>query len=212
MSAAFWQVILLPERSNLGVDRDRLCRSALGLLRSYTFLIQHESDLVVAQTDDLRLIPKDVDWEAFCKFSAEIARVSDFNVSDRYLYGEIRLSRLNLYAPIMFGTFHYQRVHGQFADYFARLYVPVLFYFASMAMILGGMQVTLTGYQTQGTGPEFVLWPFFFRFSVIAVFLGLGTMVCFIALWVWIVIREWRFSYREHRRRRVDMEKLSHSA
>ena len=172
-------------------------------------LISHESDLMIAQNDNLRLVPKTINWAAFCRFSSEIAKIQDNGVSGRYLYGELRLSRLNLYAPILFGTFNYQRTHGQFVKYFARMYGPVLFYFAVMTMTLSGMQVVLTGYQAQRTGPAFVMWSFFLWFSVVAIFLGLGTMAFFIALWLWIVSREWTFSYREKRKRCADVEKLS---
>lgn len=47
--------------------------------------------------------------------------IDDAKVSGRYLYGELRLSRLNIYAPLLLRKFHYEQVHEQYGDYFERL-------------------------------------------------------------------------------------------
>ncbi|KAK5010087.1 hypothetical protein LTR28_011877 [Elasticomyces elasticus] len=103
----------------------------------------HESDLVIAQQDHLRLVPKDVSWTQFCGFISAFVDTKDTDVSGRYYYGELRLSRLNLYAPLLFRTFHYEQVYGQYGDYFARLYGPVLFVFAVLSTVLNAMQVEM---------------------------------------------------------------------
>ena len=64
-------------------------------------------------------------------------------MSGRYRYGELRLTRLNLYAPLLLRKFHYEQVHGQNGDFFGRLYGPVLFVFAVVSIILNAMQVEL---------------------------------------------------------------------
>jgi hypothetical protein len=64
-------------------------------------------------------------------------------VSDRYCYGELRFSRLNFYAPIFFRRFSFEQLHGQYSDYFGRLYGPVLFVFAIVSTLLNSMQVEM---------------------------------------------------------------------
>ncbi|KAB5515648.1 hypothetical protein GE09DRAFT_1195942 [Coniochaeta sp. 2T2.1] len=71
----------------------------------------------------------------------------DVDVSPRYHYGELRLSRLNFYAPFLFGKFNFQKPHGQYSDYFARFYGPVLFGFAVASTVLNSMQVEMADEQ-----------------------------------------------------------------
>jgi hypothetical protein len=98
----------------------------MGYIRTYRYLIQHESDFVIAQQDHLRLVPLDVKWTEFCRFISTFGHIKDVDVSGRYSYGELRLLRLNFYAPFLLGKFHFEQIHGQYGDYFARLYGPIL--------------------------------------------------------------------------------------
>jgi hypothetical protein len=99
-------------------------------LRTYRYVIQHKSDFVIAQKDGLSLVPKDVSWIQFCFFISDFTSFQDGDVSSRYCYSELRLSRLNLYASVFLQRFYYEQVHWQYSDYFARLYGPILFIFA----------------------------------------------------------------------------------
>ncbi|KAL4766827.1 hypothetical protein BDW60DRAFT_221018 [Aspergillus nidulans var. acristatus] len=86
-----------------------LGKAALGYLRTYFYLVQHESDLRIAQDPALGLVPKEVTWIQFCHFSANLKDIPDNEVSGRYQYGEIRLTRLNYYAPVLLGRTRYHR-------------------------------------------------------------------------------------------------------
>lgn len=68
-------------------------------------------------------------------------------MSTRYCYGELRLTRLNFYAPLLLGKLHFEQVHGQYGDFFGRLYGPLLFAFAIVSTILNSMQVALASEQ-----------------------------------------------------------------
>ena len=116
--------------------------SALGFLRTYYYLIQHESDFEIAR-NETRLLPPDITWTDFCAFSKDFVDISDDTVSERYHYGELRQTRLNLYAKLIIGKFHYERVHGQYGAFFARFYGPLLFIFGILSIILSAMQVEL---------------------------------------------------------------------
>lgn len=77
---------------------DNLYQSACGLLLSYTWLVCYQSDLKIAQ--EIGLLPKDIawlDWVQFLDaFLDHVNLVTLGDVSKRYKYGELRLSRLNL--------------------------------------------------------------------------------------------------------------------
>ena len=199
LSAVFWQKILL--EPGVRKNRAHVSASALGLLRSYSYLIGHESDLRIAQLNELRLIPANADWDQICRFLAEVSKISDKDVSGRYLYGELRLSRLNLYAPLLLEKLVYQRVNGPFVEYFARLFAPFIFVFAVLATALAAMQVVLTGNELLDSDPGSTLWPFFSWVGVIVAFASLFVGASFATLWVWMVSHEMLYSYRTHRER-----------
>ncbi|CAG8983150.1 hypothetical protein HYALB_00014076 [Hymenoscyphus albidus] len=136
-------MFLLNQSTCLGGRRDAIRKAALGYLRTYRYLIQHESDFRIAKQDHLCLVPHGVGWVAFCRFISALDQIKDANVSGRYRYGELRLSRLNFYAPFFLRKFHFEQIHGQYGDYFARLYGPILFIFAIVSTILNSMQVGL---------------------------------------------------------------------
>ncbi|KAH8894704.1 hypothetical protein GQ53DRAFT_762758 [Thozetella sp. PMI_491] len=65
--------------------------------------------------------------------------------------------RLNFYAPVLLRKFTFQKVHGQYSDYFGTLYGPVLFAFAVASTVLNSMQVEMAVEQVSGAHGE-VLW------------------------------------------------------
>jgi hypothetical protein len=94
------------------------------------------------QAPSLRLIPPGITWEQFCDFTSGLENVQDSNVSERYAYGEIRLSRLNLYAPFLLGKSHFHRVEYQYAAYFANYVASMLFCIGIASVVLSGLHVT----------------------------------------------------------------------
>ncbi|KAL5327955.1 hypothetical protein ACEPPN_005661 [Leptodophora sp. 'Broadleaf-Isolate-01'] len=70
---------------------------ALGFLLSYTALVAHESDFHIAQ--DKHLMPAEVTWQNWKLLTRQILGGSEniqCEVADRFIYGELRLTRLNL--------------------------------------------------------------------------------------------------------------------
>ncbi|EAU30102.1 predicted protein [Aspergillus terreus NIH2624] len=140
-SYVFWDTFMSnPSKHGAAV---RLRKAALGYLRTYFHLIQYESDLRIAQDPALCLIPKEVAWPQFCQFTARFNDITDSEVSGRYHYGEIRMTRLNYYAPVLLGRSHYQRIDYQYRAYFARLQGPALSAFAFFSILLNCFQVNL---------------------------------------------------------------------
>ena len=116
--------------------------SALGFLRTYYYLVQHESDFEIAR-NETQLLPSDITWTKFYAFSKDFLDISDNYVLEQYHYREFWLTRLNLYAKLIIGKFHYKRVHGQYGAFFSRFYDPLMFIFDIFSIILSAMQVEL---------------------------------------------------------------------
>jgi hypothetical protein len=195
LSHVFWETYLDRKPESLGDGRSNLRAAATGFLRTYRYLIRHESDFHIAQQDHLRLVPKDIDWASFCQFTSNLNHIADSAVSGRFCFGELRLTRLNLYAPLLLRTFHFEQVHGQYGDYFARLYGPVLFLFAVVSTILNSMQVALAADELMAVHWVSV-WHGCRWFSVLSLIGAIIVAVWFVVLWVWIFLDEWVYTAR----------------
>jgi hypothetical protein len=195
LSHAFWKMYLDEGSEKLGDSQGEIHKAAMGFLRTYRYLIKHESDFNIAQQDHLRLIPHDVKWESFCQFVAQLDHIDDSAVSGRYSYGELRLTRLNFYAPLLLGKFHFEQVHGQYGDFFAQLYGPILFVFAVVSTILNSMQVALAAEQLVSAHWESV-WYLSRWFSMVSLVGAAIVSTWFILLWLWIFSDEWIFTIR----------------
>lgn len=208
LSYAFWDTFLGGNYLRSGDRENKIRQAALGFLRTYSYLIRHESDFIIAQQDHLHLVPKDVQWAEFYNFVSEIKEIDDIAVSKRYCYGELRLSRLNLYAPLFLRRAYFEQVHGQYGDYFARLYGPILFVFAIFATLMNSMQVELAVEQVSSEH-----WAAFQSvsrwFSVIGLIVTALVAACFAILWVWMFSDEWIFAIRSRLRKRVRNQQMS---
>jgi hypothetical protein len=114
LSWQFWNLILelppSPRTSTLGDSLDRVRQWSLGYMRTYAYLIRHESDLRIAKSEGLLPADKSLTWTKFRAFAKEISNISDSDVCHRYTYGELRLTRLNFYARLFLKK-PFQRVH-----------------------------------------------------------------------------------------------------
>lgn len=144
-SFAFWSFYL--DSSNRASpisysERIEIGKAAKGFLRSYAYLIRHKSDFTLAKHHGL--IPKRVRYSEFTKFILHFEDLADSDVSPRYSYGELRLSRLNLWSIVALGRLEFHKSVWQYSSYFARFYGPMIFAFAGIAVVLGAMQVGLS--------------------------------------------------------------------
>lgn len=208
LSQAFWEIYLDESADRPSDSQSNIRKAATGFLRTYRYLIQHESDFNIAQQDNLRLIPKDVDWASFCRFISDLNHIEDLDVSTRYYYGELRLTRLNFYAPLLLRKFHFEQVHGQYGDFFGRLYGPILFVFAVVSTILNSMQVALAAEQLVPAHWEPV-WYLSRSFSMVSL-AGAGVVsMWFVSLWLWIFLDEWIYTMRRKIKKRKATRRTS---
>ena len=143
LSHAFWTFYLTERDPSPDASaRQEVSKAAVGFLRSYAYLIRHKSDFHLA-AEKYRLIPKGIKHSDFIKFITHFEHISDQNVSQRYQYGELRLTRLNFWTKIFLRRFTFHKVHGQYGAYFGRFYGPILFVFGVFSVALSAMQVAL---------------------------------------------------------------------
>jgi hypothetical protein len=138
----FWARYLTSNTSQAdfsSFDKAKILKSASGYLRTYNYLIQHQSDFCIAH--ELHLIPPSITFPQLAAFLSKLEMIADAEVASRFHYGEIRLSRLNFYAKILLRKFHFQRVHSQFGSYFATFYPPLIYTFGTLSWLLSAMQV-----------------------------------------------------------------------
>ena len=143
--------------------KEASAKAALGLLRSYSFLIRHESDLDVAL--EFRLLPKNTSFESFCHLSSRFTGITDSEVSPRYCYGELRLTRLNFWSKVFLGRWNYETVHRQYWEYFQQFYAPLLFVFGIFSVILSALQVEMAVESLKSNPPIRDQWPSFWDFA-----------------------------------------------
>ena len=154
MSHTFWKDHLMPpnvpQEGRFQVDDlSHVCRTAVGFLKSYSHLVRHGSDFIIAQQSNL--IPKDIEFIDFQRFIRCFRMIEDQAVSPRYHFGQFRLTRLNwaicLLPPhgrwtLVFRRYH--REHMQTGQYIQRYAGLLLFIFAVLTLILSAMQVVAT--------------------------------------------------------------------
>jgi hypothetical protein len=130
----------------------KLFQDANGFLLSYMWLICHKSDWRLAQ--DKELLSKDISWELWINFGrtvlTHIDHVSLKDVNPRYLYGELRLGRLDLICRFCSKTrrfktlirgYHYG--YHQYSTFVERNFAWVLTAIIYITVVLTAMQVGL---------------------------------------------------------------------
>lgn len=144
----FWQTYLaLSPNPSAPYSRSSARSLAMGFMRSYAHLIQHQLDFMLAQEN--HLLPNHLEWNEWSIFIAHFRRIGDEHVARRYHYGQLRLSRLNwavrLFQPPSAPSFWFYEIrHWSTALYLQDVIGPLIFTFASLSIVLSSMQVVLS--------------------------------------------------------------------
>ena len=201
LSYAFWNEVLLSPAPQGMLSRPEFAKAALGYLRSYRHLIRHESDLHIAQRDELRLVPKDLTWEQISRFLADLEVITDNVVSPRYLFGELRLGRLNFYGKFILRRFHYERLHVQYGSYFGQFFAPLLFIFGLFSVALNALQVELALEQLSSAAAVNLQ-----QLGRVLALMALGLLLLitliFLLLFLYLFIDEWQYAIRDRLRKK----------
>ncbi|CAM1507578.1 Fc.00g072190.m01.CDS01 [Cosmosporella sp. VM-42] len=135
-------------------------RSAVGLLLSYTWLIGHKGDFLLAQ--EAKLVSDIVEWRKWTAFVRELLDNVDSEtlsqVDRRYLYGELRLSRLNSltrFLPSMWSSSNFIRGYMStstwYRAFFERKFSWLLVLFVYISIVLSSLQVGLATMKLNGS-------------------------------------------------------------
>lgn len=142
LSHAFWKFVFDKSISPDTLDQtDSLYRATLGFVRTYTHLIQSDSDFRIALSHGL--LPETTTLGRFAAFINCFKDLPDSLASPRFHFGELRLTRLDLWSPFFLGQMHYFNMSRQYDQYFSRYFQPVLFTFGTFSVLLSAMQVAL---------------------------------------------------------------------
>lgn len=124
----------------------KLRKSALGFLFSYAALISHESDFYIAKDKHLLPAEKGLTWQRWRTFVEQLDTAHTYqNVNSRFVYGELRLSRLNKIYRFTQRRFlrgytaHWHEYGTFFRDNFTWLASATVY----VAIVLTAMQVGL---------------------------------------------------------------------
>lgn len=135
--------------------------------------------------------------------------ISDADVSPRYHFGELRLSRINFWSQVFLRKFAYHKVSGQYSAYFSRYFGVILVLFAFFSTALNAMQVALAAV-AMGDGPtgdQFAAsWNNFSLVSgwfSVAVLLFVASVIVFLVLeFTFMIAREVSFAGKDLWRKR----------
>jgi hypothetical protein len=189
---------------------ETLYQTAIGFLRSYSYLIKYKRDFDIAQSDKLSLIPKTdgsdpITFERFHAFISSFQNVTDDTfVSPRYRYGEIRLSRLNGLAPLLFGKLTYHFIENHWMSTLMNFFAPVLTILLLFTTILTAMQVELAvqSLSDPTTGP----WGAFNRVcrgvSIVVIILAAVAIVFFPATYILLLLNQLAYWLRTAAKRK----------
>lgn len=199
LSLDFWDSYLKAQPPLLGPEHEIIKCSALGLLRSYRYLVQYESDFFIAQ--EKHLIPSTATWESFSLFLLDLRWIDDKDVTSRYTFGEIRLSRLNFYIKFFLWRSTFHKIDGQYGAYFARFYGPFFFVFGILSVLLSALQLEMAVESVTSN-----IWHRFWSFSrwtsiIVTIIIALISFSLLILL-VIKISAEWYFAFRDRQRRR----------
>lgn len=128
------------DKTNDSVDPDLLKRTTTGFIKTYCDLIRSPTDLKVAH--DLGLVNKNVHWPAWFEYrNAFLAEHKELDTTQRYQFGELRMSRLNIVWRFTGQALVYFTVHREYDTYFQQYFSLFIAAFAIVATILTAMQV-----------------------------------------------------------------------
>ncbi|KKK17097.1 hypothetical protein AOCH_003658 [Aspergillus ochraceoroseus] len=193
LSHPFWEFYLTRQNPVVSNDtaREAIVRGARGFLRSYFYLIQHKSDFLTATNEGLCLLPHGIRYSQFMRFISAFEKVQDSDVSPRYHFGQLRLTRLNFWSKVFLQRLNFHKMYWQYGTLFANYYGPLLFVFGWFSVALSAMQVALAVEDTNSTASPWYIFATVSRvFSVVTLFVILLSIVFLIVVFTVHVVRE----------------------
>jgi hypothetical protein len=178
---------------------------ALGFLLSYASLISHESDFLIAQ--DKHLLPTEVEWSGWRTLVWQILAIEEIDrkIDPRFIYGELRLSRLNkIYMLSKHRLLQGYMPHwNQYSTFFGDNFTWVASATVYIAVVLTAMQVGLATSLAQTSSFQSAAYGFTI-FSILAPLIATGLIIL---VFFFAFINNWvaALEYKRKRFSAVDM-------
>lgn len=186
-------------------DRRHLRQCAMGFLLSYVALVAHESDFRIAA--EKGLIPSQVEWPCWRKFVREVLHKSQENlwseVAERFIYGELRLNRLNLIEVVLRGPLSrgFLATWTSFGSFYRYSSAFIIAGTAYILLILSAMQV---GLGTNRLSQDETFQAASYGFTVFSILGPLGAVLLVLIIFgitlLYNLLRTTRFEARRARR------------
>ncbi|KAI8945437.1 hypothetical protein F4801DRAFT_127694 [Xylaria longipes] len=206
----FWTIYLACQRDyqcSQAIENpcrhEKLRKCALGFLFSYAALICYESDFRLAQ--ERHLLPEQIQWHDWRTLVEELNTEHIYDkINVRYIYGELRLSRLNKiqYLHSTVGFRGYMSSWNRYGDFFYDNFTWLASATVYVAIVLTAMQVGLAT-ESLAENQAFQSASYGFTvFSIVGPLAAAGLIVCtffyvFVSNWVATV------AYRRQRLRHI---------
>ena len=193
LSYAWWAHYFCSNKGLTAQEVERRSSSyvaLLGYLRSYYYLVRHESDFRILT--DQHLVPDGITFSDFMLFIACFSNITDHEVSRRYTYGELRLTRLNFWAKPILRRWKFRKAIWQYGDHFARYYAPLLFIFGVLSVVADAMQVGLAARPRWHVYASASAW-----FSVVLLFVVLVVLLLLASIFALMAGREMIYAIKQ---------------
>jgi hypothetical protein len=180
----FWSAHLSSQAHG---NRTHLRQCAMGFLLSYVALIAYESDFRIAT--DKGLIPPSMSWSRWRRFVREMLHAQGESkgenhlwgdVAERFIYGELRLNRLNMIEAVLRGPFSrgFLARWTSFGGVYQYTSAAIIAGTAYILLILSAMQVGLG--TTKLAGDE-VFQAASYRFTLFSILGPLGAVMALVS-------------------------------
>ena len=191
LSHAFWEYLKVQ-------DQD-VWRACAGFMRTYSYLIQYEIDFRRATSLGLALIPIEADgntvtFERFAEFILPFSQLSDTEVTPRFEWGELRLTRLNMLTRIFLFKRSYHHIEAQWSTFFGQFLSPFLTFFVLVTIVLNSMQVELTAEAQQAPRSLSAFAKLSIGFSIVVLVLVLTAFILLIGLSIVMLLCDFFFA------------------
>lgn len=199
----------------------KLAECARGILFTYTALVASESDFRIAF--DMGLLPRTMDWSAWrtiVRRFVERYSVSGQDIytviNKRYLYGELRLDRLNTIYRWLRGSWLYgysqETSPSLYSDFFTDNFGKLAAALAYMVIVLTAMQVGLADDLLENNKAFRQACYGFTIFSIVAP-LAMTATILFVFIMMFLAhwIRTQRDESRRYKEMDVQPRKLGHT-
>ncbi|OJD32652.1 uncharacterized protein BKCO1_37000167 [Diplodia corticola] len=148
--------------------------------------------------------PAKISFEDFVAFIDWFgsAKIGDDQVSLRYHYGDLRLSRLNFWAKFVLKDFTFEKAYGNYDAYFSRFYGPLLFTFGVINLIMGSINLAINTEKGGWKKPD---WKHLYDVGNVFAIIVLVFICCvgltLVSLFSFMALKEIMYAVKEHRRK-----------